>query len=92
MQCATVYLFVSWITSYSKIFTDTDTSPLPIKAIEQLVFSSVPHELWHGSFIYIGHLYEPVTPAPVTVAVKLSIPVLFWLEPLSHADQANALF
>ena len=61
--------------------------------IEQLVFFTVPHQLWHGSFIHIGQLYGPVNPAPVDdrLAVKLSIPVLFrqGLEPLSHADQTH---
>ena len=34
---------------------------LELMAIEQWGFFSVPHLLWHGAFVYNGHLRGPVT-------------------------------
>ena len=34
---------------------------LALMAIEQWGFFSVPHLLWHGAFVYDGHLQGPVT-------------------------------
>ena len=46
-----------------------------LMAIEQWGFLSVPHLLWHGAFIYIGHLRGPVTLTHVAerLAVELSL-------------------
>ena len=46
--------------------------------IDQWMFLSVPHLLWHGSSVYNGHHREPVTLAPLAerFAVDLSLPVL----------------
>ena len=49
-------------------------------AIEQWGFFSVPHLLWHEASVYIGHLWDPVTPTPVAerfeVELSLYIPFL----------------
>ena len=37
---------------------------LAIMAIEQWGFYSVPHLLWHGAFVFNGHLRGPVTLLP----------------------------
>ena len=64
-------LFIVW-----EFFTHLATSPLPrtaanfdlnseLMAIEQWRFFSVPHILWHGAFVYNGHLRGPVTLTPI---------------------------
>ena len=47
-------------------------------AMEQWVICSVPHLLWHGASVYIGHLREPVSLAPNVerLEVELLLPVL----------------
>ena len=74
-----LFLWFCFFSSHSKIFTHffthLETSPLPVKgcnfdlcpalmAIEQWGFYSVPHLLWHGAFVYNGHLRRPVTLLP----------------------------
>ena len=51
---------------------------LALVAIEQWGFFSVPHLLWHGSSVYVGHLWGPVTLTSDVerLAVELSITVL----------------
>ena len=51
---------------------------LALVAIEQWRFFSVPHLLWHGSSVYVGHLWGPVTLTSDVerLAVELSITVL----------------
>ena len=46
-----------------------------LMAIDQWGFFSVPHLLWHGASIYIGHLRTPVTLTPIAerLAVDLSV-------------------
>ena len=72
-----------------EFFTQMETSPLPVKgckflylcwalmAIEQWVFFSVPHLLWHRASVYNGHLQRPRTLTPIAerLAVELSLPV-----------------
>ena len=77
-------LFVWGLSSHSRIF-HVDTSPLPVKfdlcsalmAIDQWGFFSVSHLLWHGAYVYNGHLRGPVklTPIAERLAVELSLPV-----------------
>ena len=46
-------------------------------AIEQWGLVRVPHLLWHGAFVYNGHLRGPVTLTPTAerLAVDMSLPV-----------------
>ena len=46
-------------------------------AIEQWVFFSVPHLLWHGASVYNGHLKGQLTLTPIAecVAVELFLPI-----------------
>ena len=48
-----------------------------ITAIEQWGFFKVPHPLWHGAFVYNGHLWGPVKHTPIAerLVVELSLPV-----------------
>ena len=45
--------------------------------MEQCGFLSMPYLLWHGAYIYNGHLRGPVTLTPIAkrLAVELSLPV-----------------
>ena len=47
-----------------------------LMTIEQWVFFSVPHLLWHGASVYNGHLRGPVTLTPIAerLTVELSLP------------------
>ena len=47
-----------------------------LMAIEQWVFFSVPHLLWHGASVYNGNLRGPVTLTAIAerLAVELSLP------------------
>ena len=91
MKLGTKYAlaFVCGLSYHSRIFTQMETSPLPMKgckfwpmldpplmAIEQWGFLSVPHLLRHGASFYNGHLRGPVTLTPIAerLAVKLSLP------------------
>ena len=63
-----------------------ETSPLPVSgckfwSIEQWGFFRMPHLLWHGVSVYIGHLRRPVTFTPIAerLALKLSLPVWLWV-------------
>ena len=46
-------------------------------AIDQWMFFSVPHLLWHGASVYNGHLRVPITITSIAerLAVELSLPV-----------------
>ena len=72
-----------------KFFTHMETSPLPVKGFfwptlginghrEQGGFFSVPHVLWRGAAVYIGHHQGTVTLISVAerLAVELSLPVV----------------
>ena len=74
-----------------EFFTHLETSPLPVKdlcstlmAVVQWGSLGVPHLLWHGTFVYNGHLRGPVilTPNAERLAVELSLLVLtiYWFE------------
>ena len=51
---------------------------LELIAIEQWGFFNVPHLLWQGQTVYIGHLRGPVTLTPIAerLSLELSLPVL----------------
>ena len=56
-----------------------------LMAIEQWGFLSVPHLLWHGTFVYDGHLRGHVTLTHIAehLAVELSLPIFttyVWFE------------
>ena len=46
--------------------------------IEQWGFFSLPHQMWHGTSVYNGHIRGPVTLTPIAerLTVELSLPVL----------------
>ena len=89
--CLFVYLFVSGFPSHSSIFylhgnvTITGeglyilTYARHLSPLSNEGFFSLPHQLWHGAYIYNGHLEVrgPVTLTPITdrLAVQLSLPV-----------------
>ena len=71
-----------------EFFIHIEMSPLPVKGctfwpmlvthcIGQWGFFSVQHLLWHGAFVYNGHLQGPVTLTPFAerLALELSLPV-----------------
>ena len=67
-----------------EFFTHMEMSPLPVKvskfwlmAIDHLGFFIVAYLLWHGAFVYNGHLRGPLTLTPIAerLAVELSLPV-----------------
>ena len=49
-------------------------------------FFSGPHLLWHGTFVYNGHLQGPMTLTPIAkrLALKLSLPLLTAWDRLSR--------
>ena len=49
-----------------------------LMVIEEWGFFSVQHILWHGTYVYNGHIRGPVTLTPIAerLTVHLSLPVL----------------
>ena len=94
-----------------EFFTHLETSPLLVKSCKfwpilgshghwQWGFFSVPHILWHGSFVYIGHLQGPVTLGPIAERLAVEICHYYFndfglprpeIEPRSPACEAEAL-
>ena len=88
-QSTTLFLFSLRLSSHSSISTHMETSPLrwrasnsdlvcsALMALEQWGFFSMPHLLWHGTFVCNDHLREPVTLTPIAehLAVELSLPI-----------------
>ena len=50
-----------WRLHHYRLRTANFDQCLALMAIEQWVFFSMPHLLWHGASVYNGHLREPVT-------------------------------
>ena len=44
---------------------------------EQWGFFSVPHLLWHGAFVYNGHLRGPMTLTPIAERLAVELWLLF---------------
>ena len=64
-----------------------------LMAIEQWGFYSVAHLLWHGTFVYNGHLRGPVTLTLIAerLAVGLSLPVFFLLRSVAAGIRTSNL-
>ena len=64
-----------------------------LMAIEQWGFYSVPHLLWHGTFVFNGHLRGPVTFTLIAerLAVGLSLPVFFRLRSVAAGIRTSNL-
>ena len=87
-QSTPLFLFSLRLSSHSSIFTHMETSPLrwrasnfdlcsALMALEQWGFFSMPHQLWHGTFVCNDHLRDPVTLTPIAehLTVGLSLPI-----------------